>query len=407
MNEFEIFELPNGLRVIYKQVAGEAAHCGIILNAGTREEKHTEQGLAHYIEHTLFKGTAKRRFYHILSRIDSVGGELNAYTAKEETCIYASFQKQYLERAVELIADITFNSTFPVKEIEKEKDIIIDEIHSYKDTPAEQIYDDFEMHLFNKHPLGNNILGTVESIKSFKQKHIIDFIKHHYLIKNMVFSIVGNYKKEFVKKVIEKHFAHYITKGNPSIRKAPALNKTFQIISKVNSNQSHCIIGSIAPSSASKKRTAMVLLNNLLGGTGMNSRLNLNIREKYGFAYNLDSNYVAYSDTGLFVVYLGTDKKYLQKTKTLVYKELKKLRDTPISTMQLHKAKQQLCGNIALAQENNSSVMLALGKSLLMFNKVDTLNAIYQEIEKITAKQLFNIANEVFDEKRMNSLTFE
>lgn len=407
MNEFEIFELPNGLRVIYKQVSGEAAHCGIILNAGTREEKHTEQGLAHYIEHTLFKGTSKRRFYHILSRIDSVGGELNAYTAKEETCIYASFQKQYLERAVELIADITFNSTFPAKEIEKEKDIIIDEIHSYKDTPAEQIYDDFEMHLFNKHPLGNNILGTVESVKSFKQKHIVDFIKRHYLIKNMVFSIAGNYKKEYVKKMMEKHFAHYITKGNPSIRKAPELNKTFQIVNKVNSNQSHCIIGSIAPSSASKKRTAMVLLNNLLGGPGMNSRLNLNIREKYGFAYNLDSNYVAYSDTGLFAVYLGTDKKYLQKTTALVYKELKKLRETPISVMQLHRAKQQLCGNIALAQENNSSVMLALGKSLLMFNKVDTLNSIYGEIEKTTAKQLFNIANEVFEEKRMNSLTFE
>jgi len=407
MNEFEIFELPNGLRVIYKQVVGEAAHCGIILNAGTREEKQTEQGLAHYIEHTLFKGTSKRRFYHILSRIDSVGGELNAYTAKEETCIYASFQKQYLERAVELIADITFNSTFPVKEIEKEKDIIIDEIHSYKDTPAEQIYDDFETHLFNRHPLGSNILGTVESVKSFKQKHIIDFIKRHYLIKNMVFSIVGNYKKEHVKKVMEKHFAHYSTKGNPSIRKAPTLNKTFQVVNKINANQSHCIIGSIAPSSASKKRTAMVLLNNLLGGTGMNSRLNLNIREKYGFAYNLDSNYVAYSDTGLFAVYLGTDKKYLQKTTALVYKELKKLRDTPISAMQLHKAKQQLCGNIALAQENNSSVMLALGKSLLMFNKVDTLNSIYGEIEKITTKQLFNIANEVFEEKSMNSLTFE
>jgi predicted Zn-dependent peptidase len=407
MNEFDIFELPNGLRVIYKQVVGEAAHCGIILNAGTREEKQTEQGLAHYIEHTLFKGTSKRRFYHILSRIDSVGGELNAYTSKEETCIYASFQKQYLERAVELIADITFNSTFPVKEIEKEKDIIIDEIHSYKDTPAEQIYDDFETHLFNKHPLGNNILGTIESVKSFKQKHIIDFIKRHYLIKNMVFSIVGNYKKEYVKKVMEKYFSQYITKGNPSIRKAPAPNKTFHVTNKINSNQSHSIIGSIAPSSASKKRTAMVLLNNLLGGTGMNSRLNLNIREKYGFAYNLDSNYVAYSDTGLFAVYLGTDKKYLQKTTTLVYRELKKLRDTPISTMQLHRAKQQLCGNIALGQENNSSVMLALGKSLLMFNKVDTLNAIYEEIEKITAKQLFNIANEVFDEKKMNSLTFE
>jgi predicted Zn-dependent peptidase len=407
MNEFEIFELPNGLRVIYKQVLGEAAHCGIILNAGTREEQLHEQGLAHYIEHTLFKGTSKRRFYHILGRIDSVGGELNAYTAKEETCIYASFQKQYLERAVELIADITFNSTFPIKEIEKEKDIIIDEIHSYKDTPAEQIYDDFETHLYNHHPLGNNILGTVESVKSFKQKHIIDFIKRHYLIKNMVFSIVGNYPKELVKKVMMKHFSHYVTKGNPSLRKAPVLNKTFQKIQKVNSNQSHSIIGGIAPSAASKKRTAMVLLNNLLGGPGMNSRLNLNIREKYGFAYNLDSNYVAYSDTGLFAVYLGTDKKYLQKTTSLVYKELKKLKETPLTVMQLHRAKQQLCGNIALAQENNSSVMLALGKSLLMFNKVDTLSSIYKEIEKISSKQLFNIANEVFDDKGINSLTFE
>lgn len=407
MNEFEIFELPNGLRVIYKPILGEAAHCGIILNAGTREEKSKEQGLAHFIEHTLFKGTAKRKFYHILSRIDSVGGELNAYTAKEETCIYASFQNQYLERAVELIADITFNSTFPVKEIEKEKDIIIDEIHSYKDTPAEQIYDDFESHLYKNHPLGNNILGSIESVKSFKQKNIIDFIKHHYLIKNMVFSIVGNYKKEQVKKVMEKHFGHYQTKGNPAPRTAPSINKNFHVINNINANQSHCMIGSIAPSSASKKRTAMVLLNNLLGGPGMNSRLNLNIREKYGFAYNLDSNYVAYSDTGLFAVYLGTDKKYLQKTIALVHKELKKLRDTPLSTLQLHKAKLQLCGNISLAQENNSSVMLALGKSLLMFNKIDSLNSIYAEIEKITPKQLFHIANEVFDEKKMSSLTFQ
>lgn len=407
MNEFEIFELPNGLRVIYKQILGEAAHCGIIINAGTREENESEQGLAHYIEHTLFKGTAKRKFYHILTRIDSVGGELNAYTAKEETCIYASFQKQYLERAVELIADITFNSTFPVKEIEKEKDIIIDEIHSYKDTPSEQIYDDFETYLYRKHPLGNNILGTAESVKSFKQKNIQDFIKRHYLIKNMVFSVVGNYDYRFVKKMLEKHLGTFKTKGNPAERKAPKTNKCFHIVNKVNANQSHCIIGSIAPSAASKKRTAMVLLNNLLGGPGMNSRLNLNIREKYGFAYNLDSNYVAYSDTGLFAVYLGTDKKYLQKTIDLVHKELKKLREKPLSTTQLQRAKQQLCGNISLAQENNSSVMLALGKSLLMFNKVDTLGSIYSEIEKITTVQLFNIANEVFEENNMNSLIFE
>jgi predicted Zn-dependent peptidase len=407
MTEFSTFTLPNDLRIVFKQTGGDAAHCGIILNAGTREEHLHEQGLAHFIEHTLFKGTKKRNFYHILSRIDSVGGELNAYTAKEETCIHASFQKQYLERAIELIADITFNSTFPVKEMEKEKDIIIDEIHSYRDTPAEQIYDDFEMHLFKQHPLGNNILGTVESVKSFKQKHITDFIKRNYLISNMVFGVAGNYSKEQVKKLIEKHFGHYTTKGQIPARKAPAKQKAFHIVNKINTNQSHCIIGSLAPSASSKKRTGMVLLNNLLGGPGMNSRLNLNIREKYGFAYNLDSSYVAYSDTGLFAVYLGTDKKYLQKTTELVYKELKKLREAPIGALQLHKAKQQLCGNIALAQENNSNVMLALSKSMLMFNKIDSLHAIYNEIEQITAQQLFNLANEVFEEKKLSTLTFE
>jgi predicted Zn-dependent peptidase len=291
--------------------------------------------------------------------------------------------------------------------MEKEKDIIIDEIHSYRDTPAEQIYDDFEMHLFKQHPLGNNILGTVESVKSFKQKHITDFIKRNYLISNMVFGVAGNYSKEQVIKLIEKHFGHYTTKGQIPARKAPAKQKAFHIVNKINTNQSHCIIGSLAPSASSKKRTGMVLLNNLLGGPGMNSRLNLNIREKYGFAYNLDSNYVAYSDTGLFAVYLGTDKKYLQKTTELVYKELKKLREAPIGALQLHKAKQQLCGNIALAQENNSNVMLALSKSMLMFNKIDSLHAIYNEIERISAQQLFNLANEVFEEKKLSTLTFE
>lgn len=407
MNEFEIFELPNGLRVIFKQIVGEAAHCGIILNAGTREEGLHEQGLAHFIEHTLFKGTSKRKFYHILSRIDSVGGELNAYTAKEETCIYASFQKQFFERAVELIADITFNSTFPVKEIEKEKDIIIDEIHSYKDTPSEQIYDDFESYLFKSHPLGNNILGTIDTVKRFKQQHILHFIKQHYLIKNMVFSVVGNYKSAQVRNVIEKYFSSYKTKGVPAQRKAPSKHHTFHVTQKINSNQSHCIIGSRAPSAASKKRTAMVLLNNLIGGPGMNSRLNLNIREKYGFAYNLDSSYVAYSDAGLFAVYLGTDKKYLNKTIDLVHRELKKLKEKPLSILQLHRAKLQLSGNIALAQENNCNLMLALGKSLLMFNKVDTLSSIYSEIQQISAVQLCDISNEVFETNALNSLTFE
>ncbi|MCC6252533.1 MAG: insulinase family protein [Bacteroidia bacterium] len=407
MREFEIFELNNGLRVIFKPSSGEAAHCGIIINTGTRDEQENEQGLAHFIEHTLFKGTTKRKFYHILGRIDSVGGELNAYTAKEETCIYSSFQKQYLERAVELIADITFNSTFPEKEIDKEKDVIIDEINAYKDTPAEQIYDDFESYIFCNHPLGNNILGTINSVKNIRQKHIVSFIKKHYLINNMVFSVVGDFNLVRLKYILEKHLGHYKTKGYKKLRTAPKANKVFHKKNTINTHQAHCIIGGLAPAVSSKKRNTMTLLNNLLGGPGLNSRLNLNIREKYGFTYNIDSSYITYSDTGLTAIYIGTDKNYLNKTIDLVYKELKKLCAQPLSTMQIHKAKQQLCGNIALAQENNSNVMIALGKSLLLFNKVDTLQTIYNRISDISAKELYQVANEVYNEKKLSTLIFE
>lgn len=405
MDEFERFELPNGLRVIYKAVKSEASHCGIIINAGTRDEEAQEQGLAHFIEHTLFKGTHKRKFYHILNRIDSVGGELNAYTAKEETCLYASFQNQYIERAVELIADITFHATFPEKEINKEKDIILDEINAYKDTPAEQIYDDFESFLFQNNALGNNILGTVESVKSFKRKHIQKFIQDNYTLENMVFSLVGNYKIEFVKKILTKHLGHFQHQGKTRIRKTPHINKAFHEVQTIYANQAHFIIGNRAPSICSRKRNTMFLLNNIIGGPGMNSRLNLNIREKYGFAYNLDTSYVAYSDSGLFVTYLGTDKKYLPKTIALIHKEFDKMKNQTLSSLQLHRAKQQVKGNIALAQENNSALMLTMGKSLLLFNKIDPLSKVYAEMDRITAQQLLDVANQVFDCKHLSTLT--
>lgn len=407
MKEFEIFELKNGIRVIFKPTLSEAAHCGLLINAGTRDEQEHEQGLAHYIEHTLFKGTSKRKFYHILSRIDSVGGELNAYTSKEETCIYASFQNQYLERAIELIADITFNSNFPAKEIEKEKLVIIDEISSYQDSPSEQIFDDFEEHIFSNHPLGRNILGTEESVRSFSRKHILNFIKTHYTNKNMVLCIAGNFDLKKVQYLAQKYIEPIVHKGDPIIRKKPAAYKPFYHQIKKNTHQSHCCMGTRAYATNSKQKLGLVLLNNLLGGSAMNTRLNLNIKEKYGFTYNLDSSYAAYSDTGIFNIYLGTDKNYLDKTIALILKELKKLRDTKLGVLQLEGAKRQLCGNIALAQDNNASVILALGKSLLYFNKVDELDELYTKINKLNASEILAIANEIFEEKKLSYLIFD
>lgn len=404
--EFDIFELSNGLRVVHRHVNRPVAHCGIHLAVGSRDEGIHEQGMAHFIEHTLFKGTKKRRAYHILSRMEDVGGELNAFTTKEETVLYTSFLSADYNRAIELLADIYFNSTFPEKEVVKEKEVVIDEINSYLDNPSESIFDDFEELIFKGHPLGGNILGTLDSVRGFKRHDIINFIGNNYGYNRMVFSSVGNISSARLKVLLEKHWSQ-IQNEKPRQLVTPNGYTGSEMRVKRPGYQAHAILGTRAYAGDDEKSRVLLLLNNLLGGTGMNSRLNLNIREKYGFTYHLESFYHPYLDTGIFGVYLGTDLKTVDKSLKLVQKELKKLRDNKLGILQLSKAKKQLLGQIAMAQENNGSLMLAYGKSMLVFDRIDTFERVQQKIEEISAERLMEVANEIFDPSQLSTLVYE
>lgn len=398
--------MSNGIRVVHKQVNRPVAHCGLLVMAGSRDEKPEEEGLAHFIEHVLFKGTKRRKAYHILSRMEDAGGELNAYTDKENTVIYTSFLKSDYKRAIDLIFDIAFQSTFPEKELEKEKEVIIDEINSYKDSPSELIFDEFESLLFPDHPLGMNILGTPEKVKSFNRKKVLDFMNREYSSNRMVFSSIGNISSLKLKNLLEKEIAELPSTESHFSRKEPSAHYPVESIKPLSNFQTHAIIGSRAyPANHDNSRT-LLLLNNILGGPGMNSRLNLNIREKYGFTYNLESFYNSYVDTGMFGVYAGTDPETMGKTMKLVEGELKKLRNVKLGTMQLTKAKRQFLGQVAMAQENNASLMLALGRSLLCFDRIDTFEEIIEKIEGITAEGIQEVANEIFAPANLSRLVF-
>lgn len=398
--------LKNGIRIIHKPTLSQVAHCGFIINTGSRDENLSKNGITHFIEHAIFKGTKKRKAYHILNRIDNVGGELNAYTTKENTSIYASFTKEYFERALELLTDILFNSTYPESELEKEKEVIIDEINSYQDSPYEQIYDDFEGQIFKNHPLGMNILGTEESVKKINRDKILAFIRDNYLTNEIVFSIVGNIDFKRIRKLCEKYL-NDIPEKSSSLKRTSFNNYHPQQVSlQKDVYQTHCVIGNTAYNAHHKNKNGFILLNNILGGPAMNSRLNMGIREKYGYTYNIESAYTIFSDTGLFYIYLGTDQKHITKCLKLVKRELKLLRDKRISSSQLQKAKQQLIGQITLAEENNCNVMLGMGKSILLYNKIEDLEETYIRINAITEAGLQNIANEIFDEKQLSSLIF-
>lgn len=404
---YNIYTFKNGIRLIHQRSGNsDIAHCAIIINAGTRDESAGKEGLAHFIEHVLFKGTTNRKSIHILNRLEVVGGELNAYTTKEETCVHASFMKKHFERAMELMYDIVFNSIFPTKELEKEKEVIIDEIRTYLDSPSEQIFDDFESQVFANHTLGNPVLGTFETVKSFTRKDIFDFIKDNYFTDKMVVSVVGDFDFEKVQAMCGKFIELVKPKLNAPPRKPFKIYKPKAITVVKTTEQAHFILGSKAYSFKDSKRIKLVLLNNILGGPGMNSRLNLSVREKYGYTYNIESNYTAYSDAGIFSLYLATDKKLLNKTIALAKKELNRLCDEPIKSNQLSQYKQQLIGQIALGQENKASVMIGLGRSLMNHGKVDTLQQLYDKIENITAEQLQLAAQDIFDEKQQSSLLF-
>lgn len=403
---YNFLELKNGIRIIHKPIKSKVAHCGFIIKTGSRDETLTENGITHFIEHAIFKGTKNRKAYHILNRIDNVGGEINAFTTKEQTSIYASFTKEYIERALELLTDILFNSTYPEDELTKEKDVIIDEINSYLDSPYEQIYDDFEELIFKDHPLGMNILGTVDSVKKISRNKILNFIKENYRTDQIIFSVVGDFPFEKLKKLSKKHLNDIPEKINNKTREPfkqyTPINKEI----KKDVYQTHCIIGNTAYGTHHKHKSSFILLNNILGGPAMNSRLNFGIREKYGFTYNIESSYTAFSDIGLFYIYLGTDIKHLEKSIKLVHRELKTLRDKKLSPTQLQKAKKQIIGQITLSEENNCNVMLSMGKSMLLYNRIDSLTETFEKINQISPEDIHYVANEVFDKDQLSSLTF-
>jgi predicted Zn-dependent peptidase len=400
------FELSNGVRIIHSPAKGEILHCAIMINAGTRDEEAENSGIAHLIEHCIFKGTHTKSSLDILNSIDSVGGELNAYTTKEETCVYVSCGIDYLEKAIELLCDITQNSLFPRKEVEKEKDVIADEIQSYLDAPAEQIMDDFEEMIFHNHPLGRNILGEEKRMRAVKGVELKKFIQTHYRGRKIVFSSSGNIPVQTLKKLSEKYLGKFGGSDTADDRKPFLSYKAIHYKAAKDTHQAHCLIGNMAYASTHKHRTGFILLNNMLGGPAMNSRLNLGIREKHGYTYQLESNYIAYSDCGIFNIYFGTDPGNLDKTLALIYKELNTLRKKKLSAVQLKSAKEQLCGQIALSQESRLSLVISFAKNILLFDHVDPLPDWLKKIQNVKAAQILEIANEVFEEKNMSTLIF-
>ncbi len=405
--EPSIFTLSNGIRLVYMHAPAQVAHLGVTILAGSRYEGEKEEGLAHFLEHCIFKGTKKRRSLHILSRLDSVGGELNAYTTKEEICVYASFTKEYIQRSSELLSDIILNSNFPPKEIEKEKEIILDEINSYLDSPGEKIFDDFEAHLFKGHPLGTNILGTKESVSAFTQEDLLRYIGRFFFTENMVISFVGDVPGPKLIRILEKDFGQLKHKAPMQAPRTFTGYEPFKIRSREANVQVHGIIGGLAPSYNEEQRRAMTLLINVLGGPALNSRLILSVREKYGYSYNIEANYAPFADTGYWSIYFGTDQKYLEKTIRLIYKELRLLREKTLNENQLRNAKTQLKGHLALSLDSNSGIMLGLGKSLLLFNQIDSIQEIYAGIDKLTVKELQEVAEKYFNESSISELIFE
>jgi len=402
-----VFSLANGIRVVLKSGSTEVAHACLLVHSGSRDEGDEKDGLAHLIEHLLFKRTERRSTNQILNRLEVVGGDLNAYTTKEYTCIHASFLRPHLERALDLFEDVIFHSTFPEEELVKEKSVILDEIASYLDQPEEAIQDDFEELVFANHPLGRNILGTPDTVNALQQKDIKEYLAKNYRTNEMAIGIIGNFDLKKVEALVNKIFGAIPANNSASKRTKPLVNLATNKRLAKPINQSHVLLGSQAYSAHSPKREGLLLLNNLLGGMGMSSRLNLEIREKYGIAYTIESSYIPLSDTGLFTIYLGTDPEKVDKALKLVSKELKKLRDTTIGILALHQAKQKFMGQIALAEEGRLSLLISLCKSVLDYGMADSLEQVFAKIERIEAAQILEIANEIFEPANLSSLIFE
>ena len=404
--QYNIHTLSNGLRIIHEPSSSKVAYCGFAVDAGTRDEAENEQGMAHFVEHLIFKGTRKRKAWHILNRMENVGGDLNAYTNKEETVIYSAFLTEHFGRALELMADIVFHSTFPQNEIEKETEVIIDEIQSYEDTPSELIFDDFEDMIFRNHPLGRNILGRPDLLKKFRSEDAMAFTSRFYQPSNMVFFVLGDFNFQKIVRQVEKLLVDLPLVTVENQRTIPPLYVPEQLVVHKETHQAHVMIGSRGYNAYDDKRTALYLLNNILGGPGMNSRLNVSLRERRGLVYTVESNLTSYTDTGAFCIYFGTDPEDVDTCLKLTYKELKQMRDVKMTSSQLMAAKKQLIGQIGVASDNNENNALGMAKTFLHYNKYESSESVFRRIEALTAEGLLEVANEMFAEEYLSTLIY-
>ena len=431
--KYNTYTLDNGLRIIHLPSDSKVVYCGYQINAGTRDEEPGEEGLAHFCEHVTFKGTERRKAWHILNCLESVGGDLNAYTNKEGTVYYSAILKEHIARAVDLLSDIVFHSVYPQAEIDKEVEVICDEIESYNDSPAELIYDEFENILFKDSSLGHNILGTAEQVRSFTTEDALRFTHKLYRPDNAIFFAYGDIDFKKLVRLLKKSFlseerrvkSEETTFGDRRERQfnSPEAQAQFNIqhstfntqhsfegqtiVMQKNTHQAHVMIGTRAYDVNDDRRMPLYLLNNMLGGPGMNAKLNLALREHNGLVYTVESTMVAYGDTGVWSIYFGCDEHDVKRCLRLVRKELDKFMQKPLSEAQLKAAKKQIKGQVGVACDNRENFALDFGKSFLHYGWEKNVDRLYEQVDEITAEQIQAVAQELFDKDRLTTLIFK
>ena len=412
--KYNTYTLDNGLRIIHLPSDSQVVYCGYQINAGTRNEEPGEEGLAHFCEHVTFKGTERRKAWHILNCLESVGGDLNAYTNKEGTVYYSAILKEHIARAVDLLSDIVFHSVYPQAEIDKEVEVICDEIESYNDSPAELIYDEFENILFKGSPLGHNILGTAEQVRAFKTEDALRFTQKLYRPNNAIFFAYGDIDFKKLVRLLQRALADDESVVNLAEEKLPKNYPSVgdgiagqTIVMQKNTHQAHVMIGTRAYDVNDDRRMPLYLLNNMLGGPGMNAKLNLALREHNGLVYTVESTMVAYGDTGTWSIYFGCDEHDVKRCLRLVRKELDKFMQKPLSDAQLKAAKKQIKGQIGVACDNRENFALDFGKSFLHYGWEKNVDRLYEQVDEITAAQIQAVAQELFDKDRLTTLIFK
>lgn len=396
MKEFETYTLPNGIRGIHRQVRSGVTHCALVVNSGSRDERPSEYGIAHFTEHALFKGTERRKAYQVNCRLENLGGELNAYTTKEDTTLHATTLRHDFSRAVELISDVIFRSTYPEKELRKEREVIADEINTYKDSPSERIYDDFEDMIFAGSELGHNILGSKASIQRISTAEIKSFVGRTYTTDQMVFSSIGNFSAKSAQTVAERYLSDFQPTKREYQRIVPAVYEAFDKRISRHTHQSHGIIGTRGYGITDERRLPLALLVNILGGPSANSLLNLLLREKYGLSYNVEASYTPYSDSGIVGIYFSSDHANTEQCIELIEEEIARLRSELITPRRLQVAKRQFVAQMAISMESNEGYMLGAGKSFLLYKDIDTLEEAYKKVMAITAEQIMEVAKDSF-----------